>query len=131
MLSWLFKKRILKNPELLGRWGEKYTCRYLKREGLLKLTENFSCKHGEIDLIMVDRDRTIVFVEVKTRASEEFADLESSVSYAKRKRLIKTAQTFISKNNINNRPFRFDLVFILAKEKGRPEIRHYKNAFIP
>ena len=127
----LNKRRLLADRTLLGRWGEKYCLRFLKRKGLKKLTRNFSCKTGEIDLIMVDADRAIVFVEVRTRADETFGPAESSITHSKKARLLRTAQYFLATNNIENRPFRFDVVTIVLNRTGRPLIRHYENAFVP
>ncbi len=127
----LNKRRLLADRTLLGRWGEKHCLRFLKRKGLKKLTRNFSCKTGEIDLIMVDADSTIVFVEVRTRADETFGSAESSITHSKKARLLRTAQYFLATNNIENRPFRFDVVTIVLAPTGPPQIRHYKNAFVP
>jgi putative endonuclease len=125
------KRRLLADRKLLGRWGEKRCEKFLKRKGLKTLTRNFSCKTGEIDLVMVDKDRTLVFVEVKTRASEDFSPSESAITPAKKARMLRTARHFLATNNIENRPFRFDVVTIVLGEKGPEEIRHYENAFTP
>lgn len=117
--------------ESLGRWGEQRTEKFLKRKGLKTLTRNFSCKSGEIDLIMVDNDGGIVFVEVKTRANEDFSPSESAITGAKKTRMIRAARYFLASNNITERPFRFDVVTIVLGEKNRPQIRHYENAFVP
>ncbi len=65
-------------------------------KGLKTLTRNYACKAGEIDLIMVDSDRSIVFVEVKTRTDEEFAPTESVITKPKMDKMTKTARYFIS-----------------------------------
>ncbi len=127
----LNKRKLLADRELLGRWGEKRCQRFLKRKGLKTLTRNFSCKTGEIDLIMVAPDRTIVFVEVRTRADESFGSVESSITAPKKARLLRTARYFLATHDIDNRPFRFDVVAIVLGPKGRPQIRHYQNAFVP
>ena len=120
-----------KSRESLGRWGEKRCEKFLKRKGLKTLTRNFSCKTGEIDLVMVDSDGTLVFIEVKTRTSEDFSTSESAVTKAKKTRMLRTARYFLAINNIENRPFRFDVVTIVLGEKGPEQIRHYENAFVP
>jgi putative endonuclease len=125
------KRRLLADRELLGRWGEKRCEKFLKRKGLKTLTRNFSCKTGEIDLVMVDSDGTLVFVEVKTRANEDFSTSESAVTPAKKTRMLRTARFFLATNNIENRPFRFDVVTIVLGEKGPEQIRHYESAFTP
>jgi len=127
----LNKRKLLADREFLGRWGEKRCRRFLKRKGLKTLTRNFSCKTGEIDLIMVAPDRTIVFVEVRTRADETFGSAESSITFAKKARLLRTARYFLATHDIDDRPFRFDVITIVLGPKGTPQIRYYKNAFRP
>ena len=125
------RRRLLSDRGLLGRWGEKYSEKFLKRKGMKTLTRNFSCKTGEIDLIMVDTDGSLVFVEVRTKADEKFSDVESSIIPAKKARLKKAAHYFLSTQNIEDRPFRFDIIAIVLGTKGRPQLRHYENAFVP
>jgi len=134
-MGWLLNRRkLLTDRKLLGQWGEKRCRTFLKKKGLKKLTQNFSCKTGEIDLIMVAPDRTIVFVEVRTRAQqgqENFVPPESSITYAKKAKLLRTARYFLATHDIENRPFRFDVVTIVLGQKGREQINHYENAFVP
>jgi len=128
----LNRRRLLSDPKHLGRWGEKRCERFLKRKGLKILTRNFACRTGEIDLIMVDRDRTIVFVEVRTRSDETFGPPELSITPAKKNRLLRTARYFLAANRIlEDRPFRFDIVAIVLGQAGRPKLKHYTNTFVP
>ncbi|MHC4464446.1 MAG: YraN family protein [Planctomycetota bacterium] len=127
----LKKRKLLTDREHLGRWGEKRCEKFLKRKGLKTLTRNFSCKTGELDLVMVDTDSTIVFVEVRTKADSDFATPEDSITKPKKTRLLRTARYFLATNKIENRPFRFDIVAIVLYKNARPEIKHYKNAFTP
>lgn len=131
MFGWpLNKQRLLVDPNLLGRWGEKRCEGFLKRKGLRALTQNFNCKTGEIDLVMVDTNRAIVFVEVKTRADEDFTPTEELVTNAKKDKMYRTARYFLAIHNIGNRPYRFDIVTVVLGRTGRPRITHYKNAFV-
>jgi putative endonuclease len=125
------KSKLLTDRDLLGRWGEKRCGKFLKSKGLKILTRNYSCKTGEIDLIMVDTDSTIVFVEVRTKAGSDFASPEDSITKPKKTRLLRTARYFLATNNIEDRPFRFDVVAIVLNESDQPQINHYKNAFVP
>jgi putative endonuclease len=125
----LNRRRLLSDRKLLGQWGEKRCEKFLKRKGLKTLTRNFSCKTGEIDIVMVNADGSIVFVEVRTKADENFAEVEASITPPKKVRLQRTARYFLVSNNIQNRPFRFDIVTIVLGQSGRPQIRHYENAF--
>jgi putative endonuclease len=127
----LNKQKLLTDPERLGRWGEKRSEKFLKRKGLKTLTRNFSCKTGELDLVMVDTDSTIVFVEVRTKADTDFATPEDSITKPKKTRLIRTARYFLATNKIEDRPFRFDIVAIVLDKSAKPKINHYKNAFVP
>lgn len=132
MLGWFHNtNKLLANPKLLGHWGENRCEKFLRKKGLKKLARNFSCKTGEIDLIMVDADRTIVFVEVRTKSDESFAPAEASITFAKKAKLLRTARYFLATYKIENRPFRFDIVIIILDRTGREQIRHYKNAFVP
>ena len=125
------RPRLLTDRKLLGQWGEKRSEKFLKRKGLKILTRNFSCKRGEIDLIMVDADRTIVFVEVKTRANESFSPSESAITAGKKAKMVRTARYFLATKEIEDRPLRFDVVTVILGQKGPVQIRHHENAFVP
>lgn len=132
MLALLLNRRKLQaDRKLLGRWGEKRCESFLKRKGLKVLARNFSCKTGEIDLVMVDTDGSIVFVEVKTRADETFQPAESVITPAKKAKSFRTARYFLATHDIQDRPFRFDVVTIVLGRTGPPKITHYENAFVP
>jgi putative endonuclease len=125
------RRRLLADRAVLGRWGEKRCERFLRKKGFQTLTYNFSCKAGEIDLIMVDSEGTIVFVEVRTKAHEDFSSAESSITSSKKVKLLRTARYFLATHNIEDRPFRFDVVTIVLGQAGKPQIRHYESAFVP
>ena len=127
----LNRRRLLTDMKKLGRWGEKRCEKFLRAKGFKTLTRNFSCKAGEIDLIMVDPDSSLVFVEVKTRADERFGPVEQSVTYPKRIKLARTARFFIAAHDIEDRPLRFDVVTIILPPKGPAKIKHFQNAFTP
>jgi len=127
----LNRHKLLADAKLLGRWGEKRCEKFLKSKGLKTLARNFSCKTGEIDLIMVDIDSSIVFVEARTKATETFEPPESSITAPKKARLARAARYFLATHNIEDRPFRFDVVTIVLGQTGQPKIKHYKNAFVP
>jgi putative endonuclease len=127
----IFKRgKLLADIKLLGKWGERQCEKFLRKKGLKTLTRNYACRAGEIDLIMVDADRSIVFVEVKTRTDEEFAPTESVITKPKRDKMAHTARYFLTAHEIQNRPYRFDIVIVTLGQRGPAEIRHYKNAFV-
>jgi putative endonuclease len=122
---------LLADRAKLGRWGEKRAERFLRAEGFKTLACGFSCRTGELDLVMVDGDGAIVFVEVKTRADEGFGPIEAAITPGKRRRLTRAARYFLASHNIHDRPCRFDVVTIVLGRSGRPQIRHYETAFVP
>jgi len=123
------REKLLSDKRLLGRWGQEQCEKFLKKQGYKTLTRNYSCSSGEIDLIMTAGDGTVVFVEVKARADEKFADAESAITAGKKQRMTKTANLFLRKYKLDNMPGRFDVVIVMLDEKGKPQIRHYENAF--
>jgi len=124
------RRKLLADRYALGRWGQRRCEIYLRKKGLKTLTRNYASRTGEIDLIMVDSDRSVVFVEVKTRTKEEFTPTEDVVNKPKMDKMAKTARYFISSYKIDNRPYRFDVVTVTLGQRGPAQIRHYKNAFI-
>ena len=96
----------------LGRLGEDAALAHLLQHGLTLVQRNFRCKGGEIDLIMRDH-ASLVFVEVRQRASARFGGAAASVTPAKLRRLRLAAQLYL----LRLRPVpacRFDLVAIDA-----------------
>jgi putative endonuclease len=124
------RNKLLADKQALGKWGERRCEKFLRKKGLKTLTRNFTCKAGEIDLIMVDKDRSIVFVEVKTRTDEEFAPTESVITAPKMEKMTKAARYFLSAHRIENRPYRFDVVTVTLGKRGNAAIRHYESAFV-
>ena len=127
----LNRRRLLSDRACLGRWGEKRCERFLRSKGLQTLIRNYSCKLGELDLVMVDGDGTLVFVEVRTRAGEQFAPAEATVNATKRERVSKAARHFIAAHRIEDRPLRFDVITLILGHRGPPQIRHFESAFVP
>ncbi|MBU1261183.1 MAG: YraN family protein [Planctomycetes bacterium] len=121
----------MSDAALLGRWGQKQCEKFFKAKGCKTLTKNFSCRTGEIDLIMAASDGTVVFVEVKTRKNENYVDAEAAVTPAKKQRMKKAANLFVKKHKLDNLPLRFDVVVVIPDENGKAQIRHYENAFTP
>jgi putative endonuclease len=128
---WFRKCKAGDPARALGPWGEKQAERYLKKRGFRLLERNFRCQSGEIDLIMLDQEQTLVFVEVKTRADEAFSAVESVITQAKKTRMIRAARYFLSTQRIQDRPLRFDVVCVIRGQGPRPEIRYYDTAFVP
>jgi putative endonuclease len=83
---------------------------YLRRRRLVPVDENFRCKGGEIDLIMRD-GATLVFVEVRQRASSRQGGAAASITPAKIRRLVCAAQVYLLRFPVTP-PCRFDVIAI-------------------
>ncbi len=112
----------------LGQCGEKAAARYLKRLGYKIIARGHRSKWSEIDLIAVD-GQTIVFVEVKTRQSQETGHPAEAVGAEKQRRLTRAAVAFLQQYRLLDRPARFDVVAVTWPEEQRPTIEHFQNAF--
>ena len=118
------------STKLLGTWGEVQAAAYLRKKRYKILATNYSCRFGEIDLIVSNR-RYIVFVEVKLRRSDSFAAAHEYVDRCKQDRLRTTAQMYLSQNPTKLQP-RFDVIEIYAPEgvdTKQPTINHMEDAF--
>ena len=111
------------HKKLLGRAGENRAAKYLKNAGYEVLAKNFKTHVGEIDLI-VRKDGVTVFVEVKTRSSDDFGAPSEAVGAKKRKKYALVAQEYLLKEKCGDVPCRFDIVEIEGER-----INHIENAF--
>jgi len=111
-----------------GELGERAARKHLQRHGLKFLTANFRSARGEMDLIFRDAD-CLVFVEVKTRSSEEWVRPAAAVDRERRQRLTRTALDYL--RLLKNPPvkIRFDIVEVLLAESKVREVRHLPNTF--
>ena len=111
-----------------GELGERAAKKQLKRQGLKFLTANFRTPRGEIDLIFRDGD-CLVFVEVKTRSSEERVRPAAAVNAERRRRLTRAALDYL--RLLRNPPVkvRFDIVEVLLRDSAVREVRHLPNTF--
>lgn len=120
---------IKKTTKEQGSITEAFACNFLKSEGLAFVERNFTCKLGEIDLIMEDSG-TLVFVEVKYRKSIAYGTPVEAVSFTKQQKITKTAQYYLQQQGINayNTDCRFDVVGIQGPQDNY-QVNWLKNAF--
>jgi putative endonuclease len=113
----------------LGARGEKLACRYLKRNGYKILFRNFRGRTGgEIDVVCRDHD-TLVFVEVKTRAREDFGRPIAAVDRVKQKRISRGALAWLRMLDNPDILFRFDVAEVIVTDDAKPHVELIKNAF--
>jgi putative endonuclease len=112
----------------LGKWGEKLAREYLEGQGYHILESNFRCRQGEIDIIAQDKD-WLVFVEVRTRSSQQFGSPEESITSAKKEKLVSTALTYLQTHHNQSQLWRFDVVAIeIAPDGKSTRIELVRNA---
>ena len=111
-----------------GKLGERLAKQHLRRLGLKFLTANFRSSRGEIDLVFRERD-CLVFVEVKTRSSEDWIRPAAAVNARKRRLLSQTALDYLRLLKHPEVRIRFDVVEVLLPEGAQPEVRHLPNTF--
>jgi len=111
----------------LGREGEASAARHLRKSGYKILRRNFRAPHGgEVDIVC-RHGNELVFVEVKTRASEDFGRPFGAVDAKKRRLIIRGAMHWLRLLEMPDITFRFDVVEVVAFPE--PEIRIIENAF--
>ena len=108
--------------------GERAAKKQLKRLGLKFLTANFRSGRGEIDLVFREQD-CLVFVEVKTRSSEEWVRPAAAVNKERRQRLTRAALDYLRLLNNPDIKVRFDIVEVLLQNGSIHEVRHLPNTF--
>jgi putative endonuclease len=117
-------------PEHLrrGELGERAAKEHLQKLGLKFLTANFRSDRGEIDLIFRDDD-CLVFVEVKSRSSEDWTRPAAAVDARKRRLLSQTALDYLKLLKNPEVKIRFDIVEVLLTDGEVREVRHLPNTF--
>lgn len=101
---------------------------WLNARGLATLSRNYSCRGGEIDLVMEHGD-TLIFVEVRYRRSRRFGGAAASIDERKRARIVLAARHYLATHPAaGDRPCRFDVV-ALDGAGDTPEINWIEGAF--
>ncbi|PIB46617.1 hypothetical protein AOA59_04425 [Pseudomonas sp. 2822-15] len=112
-----------------GKDAEQQALNYLQQQGLRLLAQNWLCKRGELDLVMLDGD-TVVFVEVRYRKHAQWGGALASIDGRKRQKLILAAQFFLQKEHRwADSPCRFDVVAMESTPAGPADLNWLKNAF--
>jgi putative endonuclease len=110
----------------LGCAGEELACGELRRRGYEILARQFRTRWGEIDIVARD-GATLVFVEVKARAGQEFGGGAAAVTWRKQRRIARVALQFLARYGRQDVPCRFDVVVVTPGPEPRVEV--YRHAF--
>ena len=115
---------------IAGSWGESIAAEFIRKKKYKLIAMNYKCRFGEIDLIASNKNY-LVFIEVKTRKSANFAAALEHVDWHKQQRLRTTAELYLSLYPTDLQP-RFDVIEVYAPEgidTKNPVINHLEDAF--
>ncbi len=117
----LFQNKPQKSRQDRGQAAENWAAAYLQKQGLTLIKRNYHCRGGELDLIM--RDKTLlIFVEVRLRGENSWANPLESVDYKKQKRLILAARHYLQQAADDWESCRFDVFGLYPHNGGfRPD----------
>ncbi|HKW96553.1 MAG TPA: YraN family protein [Bryobacteraceae bacterium] len=124
------RRRIQAADLASGRRGEDLAHRFLRRQGFTIVARNYRARSGsgEIDLIAWEKDQ-LVFVEVKSRASDEFGTPDRAVGGEKQAHLVRAARDYARRSGADWERVRFDIVNVILTEPARLEL--LRDAFGP
>ena len=124
----------------LGKLGEQYAAAYLEQLGYRLVAANFTLPVGrnlrgavvnaELDLVAYDQN-TLCFIEVKTRASDWFAPPQVNIDLRKRRQIARAARAYRRLFELEDQPFRYDVVSIVLSDAESPQIDLLRNYFAP
>ncbi|HXQ71974.1 MAG TPA: YraN family protein [Pyrinomonadaceae bacterium] len=122
----------------LGKLGEAYAAAYLEQLGYQLVAANFTLPVGrnlrgavvnaEIDLVAYEHN-TLCFVEVKTRASDWFAPPQANIDLRKRRQIARAARAYRQLFELEDEPYRYDVVTVVLADPGYPQIDLLRNYF--
>jgi putative endonuclease len=112
----------------LGARGEDAVARWYQDRGFEVLDRNWRRRDGELDLV-VQRDRVVVFCEVKTRAGDRFGAPVEAITHEKRRRLRLLAARWLDESGAVVREVRFDVASVMARPGRDLEIEVLQGAF--
>jgi putative endonuclease len=115
----------------IGEQGEEIAVELLTSKGYDIIERNYRYGKGEIDIIAFDHMKNyIVFVEVKSRQNLEFGSPEYAITKNKIRQVRRIAEAYLYEKEIKDTDCRFDVISVLFRNKIKPIVNHYENAFM-
>lgn len=111
----------------LGKLAEMKACEYLEKKKYKLVDFNFSCRFGEIDLIVKNK-KYLCFVEVKMRNEKSIAKPKEFVDIKKQNNIVACANIYLALHKTDLQP-RFDVVEVFCENNVIKSIKHLENAF--
>ena len=124
------RRRRLEHSKALGQDGEDMAHRYLQRAGMVVSARNYRTPGGaaEVDLIANDGE-FLVFVEVKTRETDEFGAPDRAIGEEKRDKIRRAALHYLRQSGHDPAKVRFDTVAIIPEGEGTAQLNHIRGAW--
>ncbi len=110
-----------------GSAGEALAARHLQAAGYTLVELGWRCVLGEIDLIM-QHGAEWVFVEVRTRYDAEPDAPLKSITRRKQARMIRLADVYLAQHDLNDVPYRIDVVAVSLMPDAAPHLEVIENA---
>lgn len=122
------RQRSWEADQATGRRGEDIAHRFLQRAGLIVVARNHRTPggSGEVDLVGWEQD-TLVFVEVKTRTTDEYGPPERAINSEKLQRILRAARDFARRWDVGWENVRFDIVSVVLGKP--PAVMHHRDVF--
>jgi putative endonuclease len=132
-MAWKWFRSKARNPTArleLGERGEDFAAKYLRRNCYKILVRRFKSRAGEIDIICRHKD-WLVFVEVKTRKSDDYGTPSEAVTKEKQRHMSRVALDYLRLLDNPQVRWRFDIVEVLLQDSAKKpdDIRLIQNAF--
>ena len=119
---------MLTEAQTLGLLGERIAARWLRQRGWRVLEHRFRNGHRDLDLV-VQRGKTVAFVEVKTRTDLSFGGPASAVEFYKLQQLRRSALVWMARHGRSGIEYRIDVVAVLITPE-QVKILHVENAYV-
>ena len=115
----------------LGKWGEQIAAKHLVSEGWYIRHCDWTMRGIDLDIVCIDEDSSIlVFVEVKTRTSDEFGRPSLAVDKVKRRNIITASEAYRHLFRLSNLPVRYDIISIVGTPETGFSVHHTDNAYV-
>lgn len=112
----------------LGDRGERFAACFLEAKGFEILERNYRCQVGEVDLVAQEGE-CLVFVEVRSRSSDDFGTPEESITQQKRRRLAQVAECYVAERGSSLPAWRIDVVAVDFGPRGSAQrVELFRNA---
>jgi putative endonuclease len=112
----------------IGALGEQLAVDHLTALGLQVIERNWRCRWGELDVVAADlASRTVVFVEVKTRTTDQFGGVAQAVTHEKVRRLRRLAGLWLANHDGSWAQVRIDVVGVRIGRGPTPELTHVQG----